>query len=41
MLIFNGGGRGTVVVNGVVVECGGGGWEIKKRIVVCQTRNLH
>ena len=28
---------GTVMGNGVVMGCGGGGWEIKERIVVCQT----
>ena len=37
MLIFNGGGGGTVVGNWVVVGCGGVGWDIKKRIVACQT----
>ena len=32
---------GTVVGNVVVVWCGGGGWGIKKRIVVWQTWTLH
>ena len=37
MLISNREGECTVVGNVVVVGCGGGGWGIKKRIVVCQT----
>ena len=36
-----GGWGGNVVGNGVMVVCGGGGWEIKKLIVLYQTWTLH